>query len=764
MAQRLLREVRQKGSLPHLTELQILKKDGESLWIETTASLLNEPGLPPAIQGIARDVTHRRRMREGLTSQAEFERLITGISTRFINVVPEDIDGAIEEALRSIGTFSGVDRSYVFLFDTQHTRLIETHVWRKTHPRAPVISLENLTLKPFAWARQRLEGSQTIHIPRLRDLPKAASPERKALEAEGIRSLILVPMTSRDNLVGVVGFASLQEEQSWSGNTIALLKIVGEIFVNALERKRIEENLRESTEMYRQLTEAAREIIITVDLSGRITFANRACLELTGFAREDLIGANLTELLPEHILQLHVGRNFRDLAKQQGFRLDETEIFRKDRSLVPLEVSIAVLRKNGRPAGILFTARDITERRKAEEEKRLFENRLRQSQKLEAIGTLAGGIAHDFNNILSAIINYSELLKDNLPEGSIEHTHLTEVLKAGDRASDLIKQILTFSRQMESEREPVPMNLILKESLGLIRASLPTTIEIVQDITADCGSVLADPSHIQQLVMNLCTNAYHAMESGRGILGIALKPVEITADTAESHPSLQKGRYVRLTVSDTGKGMDHQTKERIFDPFFTTKGKNKGTGLGLAMVHGIVTSLKGAITVFSEPGMGSTFNVFLPRIEGASDTSSLTEEVIPTGSGERILLVDDEPPILKSSKQLLERLGYQVDIVERATEALRLFSADPELYDLVITDQTMPTMTGIELARILMDIRPDIPVILCTGFSETITEETASRAGIRDFILKPVAKGELARSIRKVIAPALATSHPRRES
>jgi signal transduction histidine kinase len=394
-------------------------------------------------------------------------------------------------------------------------------------------------------------------------------------------------------------------------------------------------------------------------------------------------------------------------------------------------------------------ATDISRIKDLEKESLRIQAQLQQAQKMEAIGTLAGGIAHDFNNILSAVIGYTEIALADVTEGTSQHKNLQEVLKAGSRARDLVKQILTFSRQTEQELKPVQINKIVRETLRLLRASLPTTVKIGQEIQSD-SAVMADPTQIHQVIMNLCTNAAHAMRLKGGHLKLELSDVALGGSFIEQHPYLSPGMYIKLSVSDTGWGIEKAILDRIFDPFFTTKERGEGTGMGLAVVLGIIKSHGGTITVESEIGEGSIFNVFLPIIQREIDHEVRTRVPIPTGN-ERILFIDDEKALVDLGQQILERLGYEVTIRTSSVEALELFMEQPEKFDLVITDMTMPNMTGDELAGKLMNIRADIPVILCTGYSERISKERAHELGIKEFILKPIVMRELAKTIRGVL-------------
>ena len=396
--------------------------------------------------------------------------------------------------------------------------------------------------------------------------------------------------------------------------------------------------------------------------------------------------------------------------------------------------------------GVAF---DISDRVRAEEAKQELEFQLLQTQKMEAIGTLAGGIAHDFNNILSAIIGFTEMSMLDVPRESGLTENLQKVLQAGGRARDLVKQILTFSRQSQMDPKPIRLHPIVKEAMKLLRASLPTTIQM-DAIIEPAGTVMADPTQIHQLIMNLCTNARDAMENVEGTLTVILEPMVMNAEEATRYPRLRPGRFSKLTVCDTGQGIPSHVLEKIFDPFFTTKGEGRGTGMGLAVVHGIVERIGGAVSVDSRVGQGTCFFIFLPVIDEAP-LDVLPASLKVPGGKERILFVDDEPFQIDLGRQMLGRLGYRVTAFTRSPEAWQAFQDDPRAFDLVITDMTMPEMTGDELARRVMGLRPDLPVVLCTGYSERITEEAAEALGISGFVMKPVVIRELALLLREIL-------------
>jgi PAS domain S-box-containing protein len=521
------------------------------------------------------------------------------------------------------------------------------------------------------------------------------------------------------------------------------------VFRDITERKQVDEKLRETERKYRELAESLPQVIFEVDSKGNLVYLNQTGYALFGYTPEDLAkGFNVLEaFIPED--RERIASDI--MLNVQGWKLGRQEYtaLKKDGSKFPVGVHANRVMRDHTATGVRGILIDFTPVKLAEEEKKKLEIQLQQAQKMEAIGALAGGIAHDFNNILSAIIGYTELAMLN--EGA-EHctTELNEALKAANRAKDLVKQILAFSRQTDEERMPVRASLVAKEAVKFIRATIPATIEIKTRIDDKSGSVLANSVELHQIIMNLCTNAQHAIGEQAGLLEVAVQNTEIDLSQKNDLIDLEIGSYVRISVKDTGNGMTRDVMKKIFDPYFTTKKKGVGTGLGLAVVHGIVKKYGGTIKVESELGKGTTFHIYLPKANIAAPIKAEKPKPLMGGS-ERILFVDDEKMLVEIGQQALQRLGYDVVSRNSPIEALELFKAKPDFFDLVITDKTMPGMTGDGLAKELMSIRPSLPVVICTGYSQTVDQERAKQMGIKAFVMKPILINELAAAVRKAL-------------
>jgi len=566
-------------------------------------------------------------------------------------------------------------------------------------------------------------------------------------EALGVHAFIAAPLRNEDRTIGVLFVYNDAANRRTSFSDINLLSGVASQVALGITSARNHHRLQQSRSLFDAFMENLPALAFIKDRQGRYIYTNPHYGRLFDEPPGHRLGKTDQDLWPDEVGRELMANDRRVLEENCISNFVETTTYHGETQY--WQVSKFPLYMEGRLTYLGGVAFDISDRMKTEEAKQELEFRLLQTQKMEAIGTLAGGIAHDFNNILSAIIGFTEMSLMDAPPDSGVTENLEKVLRAGGRARDLVKQILTFSRQSQMDPKPIRLQPIVKEALKLLRASLPTTLSM-DAIIEPAGMVMADPTQIHQLIMNLCTNARDAMENVEGTLTVILESVVMGAEEAARYPRLSPGNYSKLTVCDTGQGIPSHIMEKIFDPFFTTKGEGRGTGMGLAVVHGIVERIGGAITVNSTPGEGSCFIIFLPIIEDRPSAVLPASLKVPGGC-ERILFVDDETFQTDLGCQMLGRLGYRVHAFTRSLEALQTFEADPKAFDLVITDMTMPEMTGDVLARSLLAIRPDLPIILCTGYSERITAEAAEALGIRGFAMKPVIIRELALLVRKIL-------------
>ena len=685
-------------------EAMLLKKNREPIPIEIYGKVIyDENDAPILLQGTARDISGRKRAEEILKeSEKKYRELYDFLP---IPVYEMDFEANITSVNRAIyETFKATEEDFKRGFKA----------WQLLSPE---------------------------------EVDKSAKNIQKLLKGRKIEGTEYSLMRLDGSVFPAIVISSLIYSD---GKPVRLRGAI----IDITERKRQEEEIRKTTVLLDLIIENIPDMLFLKTAKDlQFVRINRAGENLIGYSKADLLGKTAFDFFPKEQANFFsendraalCGKTVVDIPKEAlqtrngGERILHTK-------------KVPLLDASGKPEYLLGISEDITERNRAEEENKKLQTQLIQAQKMESIGTLAGGIAHDFNNILSAVIGYTELAKMKLESDSVIMDDLKEVLTAAERAKDLVRQILTFSRQTEEEKIPVQADLIAREALKLLRSSLPVTIDMRQNIKSQ-SVILTDPTQLHQIVMNLCTNAAHAMREKDGILEVTLSDVRLDCVFASTHPEIQPGDYQKLTVSDTGHGMTPEVMSRIFDPFFTTKDKDEGTGLGLSVVHGIVKDCGGTITVYSEPGKGTTFNLFFPIIESKVKGKPEEYTIIPTGT-ERILVVDDEKAIIDISKKILTSLGYVVEARTSSLEALELFKAMPDKFDLVITDMTMRQMTGDVLARELMKIRPDIAVILCTGFSENISEEKAETMGIKAFLLKPLLKEEMAHKIRKVLDEA----------
>jgi len=682
-------------------EIHLRDKDGSQRACSITVLLMRDSqGTPVKLIGSMRDISEKKRTEEALRESEERFRLAFHTSPDSINLNRLE-DGVYIDINEGFTKIMGYTRD-----DVIGKSSLALNIWKNPEDRERLV--DGLTKTGYV----------------------------ENLEA---------PFTRKD---GKIRYGLMSSSITRISGENVIISITRDI----TDRRHAEEALRKS--------EATLESIFEVSPLGIGLFRNRemhwhnqTMARMLGYSSEEIYGKNAGMIYQNDEEYERAERAINTLGPGKRVADIETQWVRKDGSAFDCHIRYTLLDPESEESDVLAIAEDITERKKAEEEKKKLEKKLRQAQKMEAIGTLAGGIAHDFNNILGAIIGLSELAMMEAEEDSSLHRHIERILASGMRAKDLVKQILAFSRQRENEDIVFSIKPVVKEALKLLRSSLPTSLEIKSFIETDPGLIKGDPTQIHQVLMNLCTNAEHAMREKGGVLEVKLGRVDVDEAMAALHHELNPGPYVRLEVKDTGYGMDPETMDRIFDPYFTTKGVGEGTGLGLAVVQGIVQKHGGAVTVKSKVGKGSTFEVYFPIIEGEKGEiqgREKVESVLPTGN-ERILFIDDEEMLAEVGKRILERLGYDVTTRTSSLEALELFKAKPGYFDLVITDMSMPNMTGEQLSKEVMKIRQDIPIILCTGFSHIIAKEKAREIGIRAFAMKPLVTKDLAETVRKVL-------------
>jgi len=514
--------------------------------------------------------------------------------------------------------------------------------------------------------------------------------------------------------------------------------------------------LQKSEERYKAIFEYTGTAAIIIEPDDTISMVNSKFAELAGMARQDIVNKKKWfDFVASN--DIDVMRNYfeaRMNLKTENYAPMQYEIkfTGNDREKKYVYVSLGVIPGTDKAVVSLL---DVTEKKKAEKRWRSLENQLRKAQKMEAIGTLAGGIAHDLNNILSPVLGYADMIMRSSDPSSTVYQRSEKIQKAALRAADLVSQVLSFNRRNEEEKRVIRIHPVSKEVIKLLKGSIPSTITIVDNIDRNCGSVEADPTQIHQVIMNLCTNAYHAMEERGGTLTVGLKEVILSSsETLEyPNPECSAGQYLALEVSDTGCGMTEDIMERMFDPYFSTKEEGKGTGLGLATVYSIVKSCKGVIRVKSEVNSGTTFTVFLPVVstQNSAESGETTRQAKTVGSGERILVVDDNKDIALMCKEGFEALGYKVDLFFSSLEALEFFKKEYHSIALVVTDQTMPGKTGFDLAKEMLSIKKDIPIILCSGHTSAISKMKIEEAGIKSFVMKPATVEDLSKKIQQLL-------------
>ena len=735
-----VRRVYREGGSLFIPELELQRRrPSAATWIAHYFYALHSPqGEVSRVVIITQDISSRKESEFVLAQRETLEKELNYISTEVMNSSADKLDETIGMALERISNHCAAGIAFICQFDESTAAMTCSHEWCADISKAGK-SHQNFSVDQAAHWYQQLLQHDIIHLTQVGTADLQGLPEWIAQEHSGAQELLLVPMHYASELRGFIGFVSDSSQRRWSADVIRIMRILADLLAGAFERRRYEAELsRLATAVF----QSAESIMIT-DAAGYILYVNPAFERISGYSAQEAIG--------QHTRLLKSGKHDQSFYRELWKTVLAGKVWRgrlsnrrMDGRLYEQETAIApIIDDNGQISSFVAINRDIT--REVE-----LELQMRQLQKLEAIGTLAGGVAHDFNNILFAILGCATLIGDDLEPGSEAQINLNHLIAAANRARGLVQQILAFSRQSKPEQSHVNIANMLSEVYKLLRATVPATIDIQCSIQCENQLVLGDPAELHQVLMNLATNATQAMEDRSGIMGLELREVDADEEVASRFINMQPGKYLVIAVSDTGPGIPQEIRERMFEPFFTTKEPGRGTGMGLAVVHGIVIRLGGAIQVESEINCGTRISVYLPVAHSDAVGEGGQAESIPHGS-EHILVVDDELLIVRATSKILTSLGYRVSTATNGAEALEIFRRDPAAVDLVLTDQLMPHMTGAELASHMLSIRPELPIIMFTGFSRSLPAEYAKALGIREYVYKPLMKAELAAVIRRVL-------------
>jgi signal transduction histidine kinase/CheY-like chemotaxis protein len=726
---KIFRKVWLTGKAQHIPATHAPDNTAEGRWREGMVYKLPSGN----IVNIFDEITARVVAEQQLAHRYEFKQLISRVSSDFLKMSSDEIDHGIRRALATLGTFSAADRAYMFLYQQDGFLADIVHEWCAPGIEPQAEKLKNIHIsRELPWFARKIQKNKIFICPDVSTLPAEAQLELEHFQDQGIQSIIVFPMKLSEQLIGFIGFDAVMEKRDWTGDDTSILQSAGEIFIYAIERKRSEIKLRENESRYRALFDFNPIQTVVVDNDARIIMYNFAKQRSSGRAPvtgtvmyRDYATRHSTDMHGELLECIRTGskKSFPELKYNNRF----------------LNIQISPF-----TGGAIITSEDVTERKKLQE-------LLEQVRKMDAVGVLSGGIAHEFNNILGIILGNTELAMEELPQQDSLRDYLQETRNASIRGKEIVQQLLSFSHKASHEMQPLNIVDLTRDCIKFLRAVIPSSIEFDVNINGKCGAINGDRTKINQLMINLCNNSAQSMEETGGTISIALDHQTVSRQRTFAGQQLAPGEYVRLTVADTGEGIPADITESIFDPFFTTKEVGKGTGMGLAIVYGIIKSHDGFIEIESEPGLGTSVHCYFPPTEMFPADAGEKPVLYPRGN-EKLLFVDDDLSLVKMGKRLLEGLGYTVEAETDPTRALGIFRNDPHGYDLVITDMTMPLMTGAQLIMHLKQIRPDIKTMICTGYSKKLDKPGSGDIGADVFIMKPIDRRTLAETVRNILS------------
>lgn len=730
------------------------QKDGSIIDVDVSIQYL--PGEAGAFFSFFRDITERKKAEKELSIRLEFEKLVSQISSGLAGLSSqEEIDAHINNALASLGKFSGADRAYLFTYYDDGKTASNTHEWCNDGIEPEIDKLQNINMeKELPWFLKQMKEKDVFYVPDVSAMSPDVQLEQKHFNLQDIKSLIVVPMRSGSRLIGSLGFDSVKEKKEWSDDDLILLKFVSETLTDVITRIRTEKMLKEKSLFLDKVIESSALSTWISDEKGTAIMTNPACLEFFGATEDEVIGKY--NLFKDSVLQkngfIPVIKDVFEKGKTANIIIDydfaladhvDTNIASRK---VINSIFTPILNDKQEVVNVIIQTIDLTEIKEMEAE-------LIQSRKMESIGTLAGGIAHEFNNILGIIIGNTELAIEDIPDYNPALDCVREIREASLRAKDIVRQIMSFARKTTTDRKPLEIRTVVQDSLKLLRSTIPKSIKVNEEITCFSETILGNKTEIHQVIMNLFSNSLHSIKDETGAIDFILEPVSLDSKSASAYENLGAGQYVKVTVKDTGKGINPEIMDRIFDPYFTTKDIDKGLGMGLAVVYGIMKKHDGDIKIMSRLGRGTTVELLFPISKEKVDEEAETVEIEITGK-EHILFVDDEPSIVKVAVHVLEKQGYKVTGLTSSREALEIFQKDPENFDLIITDMSMPGMTGDKLIRELIKVRSSIPIILSSGHSDRVNENLVKELGIMAYAMKPLDKSQLLNTVREVLEKA----------